>query len=200
MPGWWSRHMKWDVPEEILALAGGREKTPGTAQPLDIDALANPDGIGQARTYLAAASHKLKESYRLGLEDQVRLWSRLWASALDSLRKAEASGRLAKKQSGQLVSIAEVASEVAHFAETLRVMRLSMARRILGRLGSSLPEELGKRLGAAIEQERASEDAILRRLQDFRSLGDVTVELDAQASLPLCSSVANVRNGASDRF
>jgi hypothetical protein len=190
MLAWWTRHMKRRPPDSIVAMAVDRQilsnwKEATAGVPLEVEKLAlNVDALQQARVFLAAANRKLQTAYLDGNEAGVHRAHRLFESAMETFRKAQISSRAESKTKGDLVSKAELFPEISHALEVLRAMRETMARRIMRRVcGRSLqiPAGLEAELSLAIEAERGSEDAILRRLATFETMNDVVFALESPA-------------------
>jgi len=204
---WWNLHMQVRVPQKLLHLAVDAAKNADSStsnsrlacidvKNLDVTLL---NALNQARGYLAAVDQKLSAAYRDGDEDSIRRWQGPWERAMETVRKAEAADLLRQKAAGQMLSKSEVLAELANFLTILKVMRSSMARRIIRRLGFSWDESLRadpkwkqrfeQELGAAIDAERITEESFLRRLSTFRSVDHFELELEsAQCASGKCSS------------
>lgn len=190
MPGWWGRNMKHRVPDKIaLAAAAARPVAPPPSlvaeevasqggNPLILSALEITVGesVKQARMLTAAAFQKLEKAYETENVEDIQLWQVRWEKAVEAQRKQERDDRLAAEQAGLLISRAAVDSDIANAIAMLKIMRESMAPRILSRL-PDLPVDLREPLRLAIEDEREKEDALFRNLESLKAKEDVDFAL-----------------------
>jgi hypothetical protein len=178
MPGWWARHMKQRVPPRLLALAATRQPEENDEAGIDVGKLSGDvgDAVRRARVFLEAADRQLSEAYDSGVDSKIEVKQRRWLKALEALRKAEAAEREDRKASDELIPRVELLPELSQLLEVLRHMRSTMKRRIIARIGimpPDFPADFTDRLSVAIEIERANEDAVLRRLKQFRSVEEI---------------------------
>jgi hypothetical protein len=180
---WWEKRMSQRVPADILALAvpAAAQPTAGetTTESLDVSSLDvdNLDSLRQARRYLLAIDRKLSAAYTAGDEVAIKRWQKPFNEASDSVRKLEAAARDDAKARGEVLPRAQVFTEISTLLETLRQMRSTMGRRIKARL-SDLPPDSLERIGAVVDQERESEDSVLRRASIFQSMEEVHFQLE----------------------
>lgn len=186
MLAWWTKHRpRYRAPARILQLAKipSSQLGAGFDSAIDVSALGSEivDAVRQAHEFLMAAKQHLAEAYKAGNESRIEICQRRWLKALRALKEAEQAAREDKKAAGDLIPKAELLPALSELIEILRHMRSTMRRRIAARLGELLAkvEEMfpgfTDKLQEAIEIERGTEDAVLRRLKQFRS----TEEIDA---------------------
>ena len=199
MRDWWVKFMRQRVPQRLLQLAVDAAKSasnPATGdfraasinvKTLDVTSL---NTLHQARGYLVAVDQKLSVACEAGNEDDIRRWQGPWERAMEAVRKAEAADLLRQKSAGEMLSKAEVLEELANFLSLFKIMRSSMAGRVVRRLdwndwnGATVQkrEEFKNALHGAIEAERLSEESFLRRLHSIQSLGEIELQLEAEIS------------------
>jgi len=194
MLAWWNRMLVAEQlrqkPPAILehyAIEAARDVAPAAAPgfaALDVSSLKVEEGIAlqQAREFLAATAHQLKEAYASGQDAMIGRVQARWEKALGAVRLAEDSERRAAMSRGDLLPKHEVLSELSQVLEMIRNMQATMSRRIRAELGGNLPPEIDARLDAAIERQRARETAVLRRLKYFGSVEEIILELDQATS------------------
>lgn len=190
---WWAKHMHNAVPAKLAALAAAispmDRSSPATPQAVDpdsigadtpplppsdpinlsdIDSTSSGLASGQAARLVAAAYQKLAAAYASGDDSQIPMWQTRWEKAQEALRKATVSDVEIAKANGDLIPRREVIVEISNLLEALKVMRDTMAKRLLLRL-PEMPEPFRGPLAAAIEAERKKEDSLFRDLKSLKS-------------------------------
>lgn len=180
LAAWFSKAYNTCAPDDLVALA--EASSPLRSNPIDVSLLEATyvQVVEDARRFVKASAQQLSEAFASGQETLIDRAQRRFERAADGLRKLEAGERAAAKQRGDLISVADLLPEMSALLGTLRVMRSTMGRRIRARL--TLPPELDAKLDAVIEDERRGEEAVLRRLSQFRSVDEIEAALTSHGA------------------
>lgn len=191
MPEWWNRTMTWTLPERIAAAAQAAAPVPGPISETGV--VVSPEKAGSnvkpeesiriseyrleegeavqlQRSIVKALFTKLSRAYEVG--EGIDVAQKRYDRAAESLRKLEASDRLAKKQTGELLPLQVVRAEIYTMLELLRSMRENMPRKVFERV-PDLPAEWRDKVKVAIIHVREGEDLIFRNLHQLRGPNDV---------------------------
>lgn len=147
--------------------------------PFDLMAVTLQDGeqVAQMKAAVAAAFEKMRTIAAGKASGSYEIAQTNFMKAVEGLRKLEASEREWQKKNGQLMPRELVIRDVNLAAESLRLMRESMVRRVL-ELCPGLSEEQQARVAEAIGRVREQEEKIFRDLRSLNAPADV-VELIA---------------------
>lgn len=170
-------------PPDIATKPDETAPPPAKSQAVDPLDLASVEGLeGQAvvffRKQFAGTQQQLSEAYLAGNEVRIKTLDARLESVGESLRKHEIAAEAKAKRSGQLLDRAEVFREVTTAINALKLMRKSMADRILAEMTDLTPDQ-SDRLRAVIENIRGREEDVLRNLPSYKTLDDVLLQLVA---------------------
>lgn len=172
---WWRRNMKQMPPARMVHLAVNEaaersgadivpfpgKVTPIDLQSIDADAALPGESVRRVRRLVKGVYSQLETAFAEG-SPEIDSLSNGFAKASDLLRKLEAADREAQRQRGRLVPVDEIQRDAAAFAEMLKAMRETMAKRVL-ELCPEVPAQFKPGIVSAIEKIRANEDKIFAR-------------------------------------
>ena len=155
--------------------------TPPAPEALKSIDLAAVEGIeGQAvafgRKLVSALVGNLEEAYKFASEDRIRTLHGRYERAVESLRKQELAAEIKAKRLGEMLSKAEVFSEITQALSVLKLMREHMVERIRAELPDLSPEILD-RIAVAVTSVRENEDNILRNISAYKTPNDLQLAL-----------------------